>query len=109
MTKEEILRIIYQNKDILTPENYQGILKNVDIFTEEEKLKIVHYLAMANELMRVNQGYMKAQNALFKKSTEDFKQMDQKIIRDIKDHFKRQENQDKSGDSGKADDLLSNL
>ena len=33
MTKEEILKIIDQNRDVLTPENYLGILKNVDIFT----------------------------------------------------------------------------
>lgn len=109
MTKEEILKIIEQNKDVLTPENYQGILKNVDIFTEEEKLKIAHYLQMAHEMMKANEAYMKAQNTLFKKTGDELKGIDQQISKDMKNAYKKAEESEQSKESDSADDLLSNL
>ena len=64
MTKEEILKIIEQNKDILTPENYQRILKNVDILTDEDKENIAMHLTMAHETIKVNNELMEKQNTV---------------------------------------------
>lgn len=102
MTKEEILRIIHQNKDILTPENYQGVLKNTSLFTDDEKLKIARFLWLAKEMMKVNQDFLKAQSALFENSMEEIRQEGQRINRDSMGHFiieeKKDQDQDKKGD-----------
>ncbi len=105
MTKRELLKIIEQNKDILTPENYEGIMKNADIFSDEEKEGIVGYLNMAKEMLAVNEKFMKAQNALYEKANRDMEKMDKEIQSDIKKASKSEEVET----SKKADDLLSNL
>lgn len=109
MTKEEILKIIDQNRDVLTPENYLGILKNVDIFNEDEKKRIVEYLRVAKEMLRVNQDFMKKQNALLKKTDSDLKGMGDQIQRQAQ--FKRKEDEEAQSkkEGSEADDLLSSL
>lgn len=109
MTKEEILKIIDQNRDVLTPENYLGILKNVDIFNEDEKKRIVEYLRVAKEMLRVNQDFMKKQNALLKKTDSDLKGMGDQIQRQAL--FKRKEDEEEQSkkEGSEADDLLSSL
>ncbi|MBI5421743.1 hypothetical protein HZA44_01265 [Candidatus Peregrinibacteria bacterium] len=109
MTKEEILKIIDQNRDVLTPENYLGILKNVDIFNEDEKKRIVEYLRVAKEMLRVNQDFMKKQNALLRKADSDLKGMGDQIQRQAM--FKRKEDEDEQSkkEGSEADDLLSSL
>ena len=62
MTKEEILKIIDQNKDILTPDNYQRILKNVDILTDRDKEAIVANLMTAREMLEANEECLKKQH-----------------------------------------------
>jgi hypothetical protein len=66
MTREEVIKIIDQNRDILTPENYQGILKNVDIFSKEDKENIARYLEVANRLIEVNKEFVSRRNALLR-------------------------------------------
>jgi hypothetical protein len=109
MTKEEILKIIDQNRDVLTPENYQGILKNADIFTEEEKKRIVEYLTSAQSMIRANEDFLKRRNALLKKSVQDLKEAKDLLIEKLKqareEEGKRQERDDKS----QADGLLNDL
>ena len=68
MTKEEILKIIDQNRDVLSPDNYLNILKNADIFTEDEKKRIAEYLGVAKEMLRVNEDFMKKRDALLRRS-----------------------------------------
>ena len=106
MTKEEILKIIDQNRDVLTPENYLGILKNVDIFNEDEKRRIVEYLKVAKDMLRVNEDFMKKRNALLKKATSDLGDMKTKWMGEEKEMRKENERQQSSEDSNAADNLL---
>lgn len=109
MTKEEILKIIDQNRDVLTPENYLGILKNVDIFTEDEKKRIVEYLRVAREMLRINEDFMKKRNALLNKADADLKGMGDQIQR--QSMFKRREDEEEQSkkEGSEADDLLSSI
>lgn len=109
MTKQEILKIIDQNRDVLTPENYQGILKNADIFTEDEKKRIVEYLRVAREMMRVNEDFMKKQNALLKKTDSDLKDMNDQMIKRAMFRLKEDENEQSKKEGSDADDMLSSL
>ncbi len=109
MTKDDVLKIIQQNKDLLTPENYQGVIKRIDVFTEEEKQKIVDYLQMAQEMLKANQAYVKAQNALLEKTGDQLKEIDEKIVKDTKTAYKKAEESEKTQESDEAENLLSNL
>ncbi len=94
-----------QNRDILTPENYLRILKNVDILSDKDKENIVAFLQVSKEMLEVNKIYVQRRNALYQKAGEEFKQMGQ----DMKDVFKKAEEDEENRDSDKADDLLANL
>ena len=109
MTKEQILKIIEQNKDVLTPENYQGILKNVDIFTDEERQKIANYLRMAQELMKTNSAYLKSRNILFKSVGDRYKTIEKNIQEKEKEARRDAESTEQDQSSGEAEDLISNL
>lgn len=105
MTREEVLKIVMQNRDILTPENYLRILKNVDILSDKDKENIVAFLQVSKEMLEVNKIYVQRRNALYQKAGEEFKQMGQ----DMKDVFKKAEEDEENRESDKADDLLANL
>ncbi len=109
MTKEQILKAIEQNKDVLTPENYQGILKNVDIFTDEEKQAIVEYLTMAHEMMDINKRFIEKQNSLYKKTTNTLQEIDGRVKKDIEEIKEKAESEEKDQASKDVNDLLSNL
>ena len=109
MTKEEILKIIDQNRDVLTPENYQRILKNADIFTEDEKKAIADYLRVAHELIEVNHRFMAKQSALFQKSADRLKSIDGQMSQDIKNLLKDAERKEGDESSSAADRLISDL
>ena len=102
MTKEEILKIIDQNRDVLTPENYLGILKNVDIFTEDEKKRIVEYLRVAKEMLRVNEDFMK-------KGLDELHQIKNQMIEQDKQVRREREHNQNSEDSSEADRMLGSL
>ena len=105
MTREEVLKIVMQNKDILTPENYLRILKNVDILSDNDKENIVAFLQVSKEMLAVNKIYVQRRNALYQKAGEEFKRMN----KDMKDAIRKTEEDEGSKDSDKADDLLANL
>jgi hypothetical protein len=109
MTKEEILKIISQNRDVLTPENYQRILKNADVFTDDEKKAIADYLRVAHELVEANHRFMAKQNALFQKSADRLKSIDGQMSQDIKKMIKDAEHKEGGESSSAADRLLSDL
>jgi hypothetical protein len=109
MTKEEILKIIDQNRDVLTPENYLGILKNADIFTEEEKKRIVEYLKVAKEMLRINEDFMKKKNALLHKASDDLNKTKGQWMEGYKRVQGENEYRQSSEDSNEADNLLSGL
>ncbi len=109
MTKEEILKIIDQNRDVLTPENYLGILKNVDIFTEDEKKRIVEYLRVAKEMLRVNEDFMKKRSALLKKGLDELHQIKNQMIEQDKQVRREREHNQNSEDSSEADRMLGSL
>ena len=109
MTKKEILKIIEQNKDILTPENYKGILKNIDVFTDEEKDAIVYYLKTAREMLAVNDKFMKAQNAMYKGTIDELKEIDANITKKAKKEIQNASQKEEDSSSAEADKLISNL
>jgi len=109
MTKEEILKIIAQNRDVLTPDNYQRILKNVDIFTEDERKAIADYLRVAHEMVEVNHRFMGKQNALFQKTADRLKSIDETMSQDVKRNLKEAERNEKGESSSEADRLLSDI
>ena len=109
MTKEEILKIIDQNRDVLTPENYQGILKNADVFTEQEKQAIASYLKTAHELIQVNHRFVAKQNALYQKSADRLKDIDGKMSEGVKRNLKEAERRDQDQSSSEAQGLISGL
>jgi VIT1/CCC1 family predicted Fe2+/Mn2+ transporter len=109
MTKEEILKIIDQNRDVLTPENYLGILKNVDIFTEDEKKRIVEYLRVAKEMLRVNEDFMKKRSALLKKGLDELNKVKNQMIEQDKQVRREKEHNQNSEDSSEADRMLGSL
>jgi len=109
MTKEEILRIIDQNRDVLTPENYQGILKNVDIFTEDEKLAIASYLKTAHEMIQVNHRFMAKRNALYQKTADRLGTIDRQMSEGVKKNLRDAEKFDHDQSSSEAQGLISGL
>jgi len=109
MTKEEILKIIDQNRDVLTPENYLGILKNVDIFTEEEKQAIVSYLKTAHEMIQVNHRFVAKQNALYQKTADRLEVIDRQMSEGVKRNLKDAEKLDLDQSSSEAQGLISGL
>ncbi|MBU1017978.1 hypothetical protein KKA33_03015 [Patescibacteria group bacterium] len=109
MTKEEIIKIIDQNKDVLTSENYERILKNVDVFTAEEKEKIAAYLSMAQEMIEVNHKMMKAQNDLYQRTGNKLKDIDEKMLKDTKEVLQKAEASEETEASEEAEKLISNL
>ena len=109
MTKEEILKIIDQNKDILTPDNYQRILKNVDILTDQNKEAIVVNLMTARKMMDANEEYLKKQNVLHKATEEKFIGIHKKIVQESKEALHKAEAFEETRSSEEADQLISNL
>ena len=109
MTKKQVLKIIEANKDILTPENYKGILKNIDTFTDEEKEAVVDYLHMAREMLDANDRFMEAQNKLYKDTGDELKRIDKEIEKDTKKAIKMASADDEAKTSEEADRLISNL
>lgn len=109
MTREEVINIIKQNQDVLTPENYQNILENVDILSDSDKERIVAYLAMAQEMHKVNHEFMEEQNRLNQKTGDKLKVIDEKMKHDFKESLKKAEAEEKKEESDEAENLLSNL
>lgn len=109
MTKDEVIKAIKQNADVLTPENYQAILKNVDVLSDADKERIVAYLAMAQEMHKVNHEFMEEQNKLNQKTGDTLKVLDEKMKHDFKESMKKAEAEEKTEDSDEAEKLLSNL
>lgn len=109
MTKEDILQIIDQNRDILTPENYERLLKNADILTDDEKEKIANYLKTARELLAIQEEFLKTQNSNLK----SFKNEAAGIQREFKEEMVKAgheaEKQEKQAESDEADQLITNL
>jgi len=105
MTKEEIIKIIDQNRDVLTPENYLGILKYADIFTEEEKQAISSYLKTAHELIQANHRFLAKRNALYQKAADRMGEIGKQMKKGLKDAEKLDQGQSSSD----AQDLLSGL
>lgn len=109
MTREQVINAIKQNADVLTPDNYQKILSNVDVLSDSDKERIVAYLAMAQEMLKVNHEFMEEQNSLNQKTGDHLKVIDEKMKHDFKESMKKAEADEKSEDSEAAEDLLTNL
>jgi len=109
MTKDELIKIIEQNKDILTPENYQRALKNADVFTEEEKTQIAAHLTVAGQAVKTNREIVKKQNALYQETGDKLKAIDESIVKETKKAYHDVEAAEEAEASEKAEQLISNL
>ncbi|QQR83168.1 hypothetical protein IPJ72_05175 [Candidatus Peregrinibacteria bacterium] len=109
MTKAEVLKTIDQNRDLLTAENYQRIIKQIDLFTEDEKQRIVDYLNTAQRMLAVNHEFMQKQNALLKQTGDSLNTISYHLQEEKKQVLKQAENTKKNQDDSAADSLLSNL
>ncbi len=109
MTKEELIKIIEANKDVLTPQNYQRVLKNADIFTDEEKAQIVAHLTVANQAIQTNREIVEKQNELYQETGDKLKVIDEKIVKETKEAFHKADVAEGVESSKEADQLISNL
>lgn len=109
MTKQEILKIIAQNRDILTPENYKGVLKYIDVFTEDELKRIADYLSVARELMEANKRFLVKQKALYQKTEDRLTEIDENMRREYKEGIKKAEQEENHQSATDADDMLNKL
>ncbi|MBN1258282.1 hypothetical protein JXA05_00840 [Candidatus Peregrinibacteria bacterium] len=109
MTKEELLRIIAQNADILTPENYQRVIKNAAILTDEDKRKIANYLSMARELLEANNDFMKKAGTLNREAGDHFKSMREGMVREEKKILETAEGNEKRKEKEDAEKVISNF
>ena len=109
MTKQEVLKIIEQNKDILTPENLQGILKDIDLFTEAEWEGIASYLQMTHELMKVSQKHLKKENEIYRQMEEGMKTANMTLKKEMRTETQAIEKKESENDKFQSDQLISNL
>ena len=109
MTKEEIIQIIKDNADILTPENYQSALKNADILTEADKQRIVGYLTMARQALDLQERFLKTEAGLYKEAGNELKIVKEKLLRDEKTALKIAESGQSAQEAQEADNLISNF
>ena len=109
MTKEEIIEIIKQNADILTPENYQSALKNADILTEDDKQRIVGHLTMARQALDVHERLLKTETGLYKEAGDELKIVKEKLLKGEKTALKMAESGQSAQESQEADNLISNF
>ncbi len=109
MTKDEIIDIIKQNADILTPETYQRALKDVDILTENDKQRIVGYLTMARQALDVHERLIKTETQLYKEAGDELKVIRQEWLSAEKAVLKKAESGQSAEESQEADKLISNF
>jgi len=109
MTKEEILKTIEQNKDLLTPENLQGIVKDIDLFTELEWQGIASYLEMTHELVQVSHKYIKRENEVYGNMANKLEVVNGKMKKGIREVAKAREKGEEEGDKAQIDQMISNL
>lgn len=109
MTKKEILKIIEQNKDILTTENYKGVIKNIDIFTDAELKAIVDYLNTAKDMIKVNNDFMKAKSRLYQDTNDELDNIEKEFKAEVKKDRKETESKNAENDINEAENLISNL
>jgi hypothetical protein len=109
MTKEEILHLIDQNRDLLTPENYQGILKYAEVFTEDEKKRIAAYLEAAQWMMRAHSDFIKKRNALLGEAVEKLKEEKGHMVKEVQKARAEEESRQASKDSSEAESMISGI
>lgn len=109
MTKEEILKIIEQNKDILTPENLHGILKDIDLFTELEWQGIANYLKMTHELIQVNHKFLRKENEVYEDMASKLDAVNDKMKKGVRKIAQAREKSEEDGNKAQLDQIISNL
>jgi hypothetical protein len=109
MTKEEIIKIIDQNRDLLTPENVQGYIQNIDLFSEREWEEIATYLDGVHKLIGINNRYLNSQSRLYSKAIAELDGVQADLASQKRIFYKGRESSFLDSESRDAEKLINNL
>jgi uncharacterized Ntn-hydrolase superfamily protein len=105
----DLLQFIEQQKDLLTPENYQSIKENYDAMPEELKEAIFTQLQNAAYLKKMVDEYEDQRIQALDEASKKLKEIKNGYLQTYKEAFRQMESEDKNEDGKNADDELNNL
>ena len=104
-----LLQLIEQQKDMLSPEHYQSIKENYDAMPEELKESIFTQIQNAAYLKKMVDEYEDQRIQALEEASKKLKEVESGYIQAYKETVRQMESEDKTADDKTADEELKNL
>lgn len=107
--KEEILKLMEQLKDEISPENIQKVQENLDAMPQEVQQRILNQFQNAVHLKGLINEYDDQRNAVLKDAQEQFQKIEDNVEEKFKEAYKQAEDKDALESQKNAEEALSQI
>jgi hypothetical protein len=105
----DLLQLIEQQKDLLSPETYQRIKDNYEAMPDELKNEILTQLQNAVFLKKMIAEYEDQRIQALNEASKKLKEIKNEYLQTYKEAFRQMESEGKNKDGQNADEYLKNL